>query len=107
MGSPSDTGGARLVWQHLAGVSSLVPLQTNDIFGLPPATSLLLSHAKDTALPLGNSASVYGMKKWSNSMNSISILKQIIIKNDLMKIELAIFVKNVATVKQTLNKISN
>lgn len=40
-------------------------------------------------------------------MNSISILKQIIIKNDLMKIELAIFVKNVATVKQTLNKISN
>ncbi|KAL1139455.1 hypothetical protein AAG570_006439, partial [Ranatra chinensis] len=53
VGSPAE-GPPVVVWQHWhqSVVASLVPLLTNDVFGLAPSTALLLSYTKETPLSL-------------------------------------------------------
>nr|XP_018917180.1 PREDICTED: lysosomal-trafficking regulator [Bemisia tabaci] len=53
VGSPAEQVPS-VVWrhQHRIPVASLVPLLTNDVFGLAPKTSLLLSYAKERTLSL-------------------------------------------------------
>lgn len=48
VGSPADPDPV-VVWkhQHRTPVASLVPLLTNDVFGLAPQTSLLLKYSKE------------------------------------------------------------
>lgn len=47
VGSPGDCAPA-VIWQqnHRTPVASLIPLLTNDVFGLAPNTALLLAYSK-------------------------------------------------------------
>lgn len=47
VGSPSDSSPS-VIWQqqHRTPVASLIPLLTNDVFGLAPSTALLLAYSK-------------------------------------------------------------
>ncbi|GFG30500.1 hypothetical protein Cfor_08123, partial [Coptotermes formosanus] len=51
-----------VVWkhQHRTPVASLVPLLTNDVFGLAPQTSILLKYSKEKGLSMVNATSVLG-----------------------------------------------
>ncbi|GLH06434.1 Neurobeachin [Gryllus bimaculatus] len=70
VGSPSDPEPV-VVWkhQHRTPVASLVPLLTNDVFGLAPQTSLLLCYSKEKGLSMINTTSVLGaaLVTWGHS----------------------------------------
>ncbi|XP_054259566.1 lysosomal-trafficking regulator isoform X2 [Macrosteles quadrilineatus] len=53
VGSPSDSSPS-VIWQqqHRTPVASLIPLLTNDVFGLAPSTALLLAYSKEKTLSL-------------------------------------------------------
>lgn len=53
VGSPGDCAPA-VIWQqnHRTPVASLIPLLTNDVFGLAPNTALLLAYSKEKTLSL-------------------------------------------------------
>ncbi|XP_069691772.1 lysosomal-trafficking regulator isoform X2 [Periplaneta americana] len=61
VGSPADSEPV-VVWkhQHRTPVASLVPLLTNDVFGLAPHTSILLRYSKEKGLSMVNATSVLG-----------------------------------------------
>lgn len=61
VGSPSREAPS-VLWNHSYScpVSSLVPLNTNDVFGLPSSTSLLISYSKVSSIIFINSFNVLG-----------------------------------------------
>nr|CAD7196152.1 unnamed protein product [Timema douglasi] len=70
VGSPAEPYPS-VVWKqhHKTPVSSLVPLLTNDVFGLAPNTSILLSYSKERGVSIMNTTSVLGaaLVTWGHS----------------------------------------
>ncbi|KAG8236413.1 hypothetical protein J437_LFUL012834 [Ladona fulva] len=70
VGSPADPS-PRVVWhhQHHSPVATLVPLLTNDVFGLAPSTSMLLSYGKSKSMSVLSSTCVLGaaLVTWSHT----------------------------------------
>ncbi|XP_071440474.1 lysosomal-trafficking regulator isoform X2 [Hetaerina americana] len=76
VGSPADPP-PRVVWrqQHRSAVATLIPLITNDVFGLAPLTSILLCYGKSKGLSMLNTACVQGaaLVTWGHSDGIVRI----------------------------------
>ncbi|XP_068085277.1 lysosomal-trafficking regulator [Anabrus simplex] len=76
VGSPADSDPV-VVWkhQHRNPVATLVPLLTNDVFGLAPQTSLLLCYSKEKGLSMVNTTSVLGaaLVTWGHSDSIVRV----------------------------------
>ncbi|XP_046387473.1 lysosomal-trafficking regulator isoform X2 [Ischnura elegans] len=76
VGSPADPP-PRVVWrqQHRNTVATLIPLITNDVFGLAPLTSILLCYGKSKSMSMLNTPCVQGaaLVTWGHSDGIVRI----------------------------------